>query len=96
MQLREPIARVASLYEYQRLGLSAVNFTALSGKEQQEWDFNTCVKRKQNCNVFEKSIRRQMDEVRLMAAPYVSYCCCCCCVGSISYCFSLNFVATTV
>ena len=48
LQLREPIDRVASLYDYRRSGKSGgyTPFAKMAGKEQKDWDFNTCVRRK--------------------------------------------------
>ena len=67
LQLREPIDRVASLYDYRRSGKSGgyTPFAKMAGKEQNDWDFNTCVRRKESCRVYEVLVESQMDEVRL-------------------------------
>eukprot|EP00045_Choanoeca_perplexa_P003691 m.32712 g.32712 ORF g.32712 m.32712 type:complete len:316 (-) comp12175_c0_seq1:177-1124(-) len=63
--LREPIARVASLYEYRRHDLSGYQSTVFlkMARDQRDWDFNECVRKKDICRVFQKYIQKQLDEM---------------------------------
>lgn len=41
-------------------------FRNLAGEDQMSWDFDTCVRRKEQCNAYEIVIRKQLDEVRVL------------------------------
>jgi len=62
LQARDPIERVASNYEYKRIGTHG-GLRAILGPEQIGWSFNDCVRAGNACHAF-KHICHGLSHVR--------------------------------